>query len=310
MNNILLATTTFGQYSNKPIELLRQKGFKIKLNPYGRKVSSKEIIVLAKESVGIIAGTEPYTKEVLQKLPHLKIISRLGVGMDNIDLETAKGMGIKVYKTQTTPAQAVAELVIGLMINTLRKISIQSEELKTGIWNKQMGELLQGKTLGIIGLGSIGKTLVKLAQGFQFNILAFDLYKDEQFAKDYNVIYCTLDNLLQESDIVTTHLNLSENSNGLMGEEQFKTMKSSSVFINTSRGEVVDEKALFDALKNKEICAAGIDVFQDEPYIGPLTKLNNVVLTPHIGSYAKEIRIQMEIEASHNLINGLGNEKG
>ncbi len=308
MINIFLAPTTFGQFSDSPKILLDQNGYDIFTNQLGRKLESSEIIELAKESVGIIAGTEPYTKEVLQKLPHLKVISRLGVGMDNIDLETAKGMGIKVYKTQTTPAQAVAELVVGLMVNVGRKISIQFSELKNGTWNKQMGELLHGKTLGIIGLGTIGKTLVKLVKGFNFNILAFDIFHDEGFAKENNISYCSLDNLLSKSDIVSTHLNLSENNIGLMGEKQFAIMKPSSIFINTSRGEVVDEKALYHALKSKEIGAAGIDVFQKEPYKGQLKDLKNVVLTPHIGSYAKEIRIQMEIEATKNLINGLENE--
>ncbi len=308
MGSIFLAPTTFGQFSDSPKILLDQNGYDIFTNQLGRKLESSEIIELAKYSVGIIAGTEPYTKEVLQKLPHLKVISRLGVGMDNIDLETAKGMGIKVYKTQTTPAQAVAELVVGLMVNIGRKISIQFSELKNGTWNKQMGELLHGKTLGIIGLGTIGKTLVKLVKGFNFNILAFDIFHDEGFAKENNIAYCSLDNLLSKSDIVSTHLNLSENNIGLMGEKQFAIMKPSSIFINTSRGEVVDEKALYHALKSKEIGAAGIDVFQKEPYKGQLKDLKNVVLTPHIGSYAKEIRIQMEIEATKNLINGLENE--
>ena len=306
--HIFLAPTTFSQFSDSPTDLLNKKGYSYNKNNYGRKVSSSEIVELAKESVGIIAGTEPYTKEVLQKLPHLKVISRLGVGMDNIDLETAKAMDIKVYKTQTTPAQAVAELVVGLMIDVGRKISIQFSELKNGTWNKQMGELLHGKTLGIIGLGTIGKTLVKLVKGFNFNILAFDIFHDEGFAKENNIAYCSLDNLLSNSDIVSTHLNLSNNNIGLMGEKQFAIMKPSSIFINTSRGEVVDEKALYHALKSKEIGAAGIDVFQKEPYKGQLKDLKNVVLTPHIGSYAKEIRIQMEIEATKNLINGLENE--
>ena len=306
--HIFLAPTTFSQFSDSPTDLLNKKGYSYNKNNYGRKVSSSEIVELAKESVGIIAGTEPYTKEVLQKLPHLKVISRLGVGMDNIDLETAKAMDIKVYKTQTTPAQAVAELVVGLMIDVGRKISNQFIELKNGTWNKQMGELLHGKTLGIIGLGTIGKTLVKLTKGFDFNVLAFDIFHDEEFTVENNVTYCSLNKLLSESDIISTHLNLSENNIGLMGEKQFAIMKPSSIFINTSRGEVVDEKALYHALKSKGIGAAGIDVFQKEPYKGQLKDLKNVVLTPHIGSYAKEIRIQMEIEATKNLINGLENE--
>jgi D-3-phosphoglycerate dehydrogenase len=306
--NILISTTSFATFSNKPLEIINKRNYNVIINKYGRKVSSDEIIELAKDAVGIIAGTESYTNEVFQQLPHLKVISRLGVGMDNIDLETAKGMGIKVYKTQTTPAQAVAELVVGLMVDAGRKISIQCSELKNGTWNKQMGELLHGKTLGIIGLGTIGKTLVKLVKGFNFNILAFDIFHDKEFARANDISYCSLENLLRNADIVSTHLNLSENNIGIMGENQFAIMKPTSIFINTSRGEVVDEKALFYALECNKIGAAGIDVFHKEPYKGKLRDLENVVLTPHIGSYAKEIRIQMEIEATKNLINGLENE--
>jgi len=181
--------------------------------------------------------------------------------------------------------------------------------LKNSIWEKQMGFLLQGKTLGIIGLGTIGKTLVELVKGFNFNILAFDLKQDEQFAKEHSVNYCELNTLLSQSDIISIHLNLTDETNQLMNEKQISKMKKNSILINTSRGEIIDEKALYKALKDEKILGAGLDVFKDEPYSGTLTELNNVILTPHIGSYAKEIRIQMEIEAAENLIRGLNEAK-
>jgi len=168
-----------------------------------------------------------------------------------------------------------------------------------------MGNLLHGKTLGIIGLGSIGKTLVKLVKGFNFNIMAFDLFQDEQFAKDHCVNYCDLDTLLSESDIISIHLNLTDETNQLMNAEQISKMKPESILINASRGEMINEEALYKALKEKKILGAGLDVFNDEPYSGALTELENVILTPHIGSYARELRIQMEIEAVENLIRGL-----
>ena len=191
------------------------------------------------------------------------------------------------------------------MLDLARKISYQNNTLKSGKWKKQMGNLLYGKTLGIIGLGVIGKTLVKLVKGFNFNILAFDLYQDEQFAKDNSVNYCDLDTLLTQSDIVSIHLNLTDETNQLMNEAKISKMKPGSILINASRGEMIEEEALYIALKEKKIMGAGLDVFNNEPYSGPLTKLDNVILTPHIGSYAKELRIQMEIEATENLIRGL-----
>ena len=308
MHNIFIATSTFGVHSSEPIKIIGDNGKEFLLNPLSRKMSSDELIKYAQDSQGIIAGTELYTKEVLDKLPHLSVISRLGVGMDNIDRCVAKERGIKLYKTQTTPAPAVAELALGFMLDLARKISYQNNTLKSGIWKKEMGNLLHGKTLGIIGLGTIGKTLVKLVKGFNFNILAFDLYKDEQFAKDHSVNYCNLDTLLSGSDIISIHLNLTDETNQLMDKGRINKMKQGSLLINASRGEMIDEKALYKALKENKIMGAGLDVFNDEPYSGALTELENVILTPHIGSYAKELRIQMEIEAVENLMRGLNED--
>jgi len=304
MQNVFIATSTFGVHSKEPIKIAEDKSNIISINPLSKKLTSHELVKYAHDADGIIAGTELYTREVLEKLPYLKVISRLGVGMDNIDLNAAKKMGIKLYKTRTTPAPAVAELTIGLMLDLARKISYQNNSLKSGKWEKHMGNLLYGKTLGIIGLGTIGKTLVKLTRGFNFQLLAFDSYQDFKFASEYNVTYCDLNTLLSDSDIVTIHLNLSDETNQLLDSSIITNMKTTSILINTSRGEVIDENALFNALKKYKILGAGLDVYNQEPYKGPLTELDNVVLTPHIGSYAKELRIQMEIEAVENLVRG------
>ena len=191
------------------------------------------------------------------------------------------------------------------MLDLGRKISYQNNALKSGIWNKEMGTLFYGKTLGIIGLGTIGKTLVKLVEGFNFNIMAFDLNKDEQFSKKYDVTYCDLDTLLSQSDVISVHINLTNETNQLLNSSKIIKMKSDCILINTSRGQIIDENALLKALQEKKILGAGLDVYNQEPYRGPLTELDNVILTPHIGSYAKELRIQMEIEAAKNLIRGL-----
>jgi len=305
IEKIFIATSTFAVHSAEPVKILEGEGGNIMFNPLSQKLTSNELIKYAHNATGIIAGTELYTEDVFKQLSTLKVISRLGVGMDNIDQDNAKQKGIKIYKTQTTPALAVAELVIGFMLDLSRKISHQNNLLKSGTWKKQMGNLLHGKTLGIIGLGSIGKTLVKLVKGFNFNIMAFDLFQDEQFAKDHCVNYCDLDTLLSESDIISIHLNLTDETNQLMNAEQISKMKPESILINASRGEMINEEALYKALKEKKILGAGLDVFNDEPYSGALTELENVILTPHIGSYARELRIQMEIEAVENLIRGL-----
>jgi D-3-phosphoglycerate dehydrogenase len=170
-----------------------------------------------------------------------------------------------------------------------------------------MGCLLYGKTLGIIGLGTIGKALVQISKGFHFNILAFDNQADNTFAKENDVTYSDLRTLLKSSDIVAIHLNLSDQTKYIIDQNKIKLMKPNAILINTSRGEIIDENALYEALKNNQLAGAGLDVFKNEPYNGQLTEIENVVLTPHIGGYAKELRIKMEIEAAQNLIKGLDN---
>ena len=304
MPEIFLAPSSFGHYSYQPIKLLEEQNFTHKENSIGRKLLPREIVELAHNAEGIIAGTEAYSEDVINKLPNLKVISRLGVGLDNIDLKTADEKGIKVFITNS-PAPAVAELILGLMLDIKRRISNQNQNLKEGKWEKKMGSLVQGNTLGIIGLGTVGKALIRLVQGFDFIVLAYDQVKDEKFQKEYNVQYTELNTLLKESDIVSLNINLTDQTKYLINKTRLKLMKSDSVLINTSRGEIVDELALYTALKNGELAGAGLDVFEQEPYSGLFTELENVVLTPHIGSYAKEVRVQMEIEAAQNLVKGL-----
>jgi D-3-phosphoglycerate dehydrogenase len=307
LRKIFITTTSFATFSREPLELLEKHDILIELNKEGRKLTRQETPLYLKEYDAVIAGTETYSKETLKQLPNLKVISRLGVGLDNIDMEQAKKQNIKILITQTTPAPAVAELTLGLMLDVLRKISLQNSELKSGRWKKNMGELLFGKTLGIIGLGAIGKKLVKITAGLNFKYLAYDIQKDESFAEKYGIYYCDFEKLLQNSDIVSIHLNLSAETHHLIDYSAFKKMERNAVLINTSRGEIIDEKSLIRALDEKLIQGAGLDVYSHEPYNGPLTNIDNVVLTPHIGAYAKEIRTQMELEAAENLIKGLKN---
>ena len=282
--------------------------FVIRRNKLGRKLIEEEIVDKLQNCEGVIAGTENYCESVLSALPGLKVISRLGVGLDNIDMIASNEKNIKVLTTKSSPALAVAELTLGLIMNLLRKISLHNNQMRKGIWQKIMGSLLSGKTVGIIGLGTIGKYLVQITKGMQLNYLAFDKFEDQQFAKENNIEYCQLNELLKRSDIVSIHINLSNETNDLFDSNALEKMKPTAILINTSRGECINEAALKKALDEKQIAGAGLDVYSNEPYKGCLLECDNVTTTPHIGSYAREIRIEMEMEAAENLIKGLTNE--
>ena len=214
-----IATSSFSVYSYKPLEILRKHNLITKVNPLNRKHTPEELVYYGGDALGIIAGTESYSKSMIEQLKELKIISRLGKGMDNIDITSAREKGVKVLQTKTSPAPAVSELVLGLILNVARKIYQSNKALKEGQWKKQMGSLVQGKTLGIIGLGSIGKNLVKLVKWFNFHILA---RQDETFAAENGVVYCDLDKLFFESDIVSIHMNLTNESNRLISRKLLK----------------------------------------------------------------------------------------
>jgi len=302
---ILISSRSFGETSSKPIEVLKNAGFDVTLNAYKKKLNEAELIKLIDDAVGLIAGTEQITEEVLAHAKSLKVISRYGVGMDNIDLDATKKRGIEVYNTPNAPAKAVAELTLSLILNLLRRIPESSNSMKKGMWQPQMGHSLYGKTIGIIGLGRIGKELVKLVQPFNVNIFAYEKYPDDDFIASHNIRLGSLEEVLSQSDVVSIHLPLMEETRNIIGAKELSLMKHNSILINTARGGLVDEDALISVLKEGTIAGAALDAFENEPYTGELLNLNNVLLTPHIGTYTKETRMIMEMETVENLIKAL-----
>tara|TARA_Y100000590_G_scaffold451907_1_gene594121 strand:+ start:3374 stop:4294 length:921 start_codon:yes stop_codon:yes gene_type:complete len=302
MYKVLVAPTSFGTISSEPIKKLQSKKIKIIFNDTKSVLTKQQIISLSKDCDGIIAGTEKYDDEIFDQLLKLKVVSRLGVGVDNIDLNALKKRDIILKITKEHPSVAVAELVIGLIINLLRNISLSDKEIRLSIWNKQMGSLLSGKTIGIIGLGKIGRELVRLLKPFKVKILINDIKHEKDFLQKYDCEFSSLESLISNSDIISVHMNSSEENKEMFNEKIFKKMKDTALFINTSRGSLVNENDLIKALNLNQIAGAALDVFKEEPYKGNLIKLNNLIMTPHIGSYAKEIRNRMEIEAAENII--------
>ena len=303
MLGIILATTSsFGKYSDNPISRMLEIGFKFIGNPLGRKLTEDELMSLLDRyrPVGLLAGTEPITRKALKDArDYLRVISRVGVGWDNVDKAAAAEYGIKVYRTQGVLNQAVAELTIALIISALRLVSIQDKAIRDGKWNKLMGRLFKGKTLGIIGFGAIGQEVGRIAKAFHANVLYYDIADiDIDWAEKAG-----FKELLMRADIITLHVSGSERLLGPI--ELHEICKQGVIIINTARGGLIDEDALYSAIKSGRVAFACLDVFENEPYSGPLSKLKNVILTPHIGSYALEARVEMEEMAVKNLLEGL-----
>lgn len=299
---VAITTTTFGQYSREPLDFLAQCGLEVVVNPHSRKLKPDELVEICKNAVGVIAGTETWDAKVISLLGSLKVISRCGVGIDNIDIESTKSCGIKVYSTPDAPTRAVAELTIGLILDCLRRISSADRSIRAGNWEKPMGESLSGKKLGIIGFGRIGKEVALLAQAFGAQILAYDIQPVTALSA---VKVVSFDELISQADIVSLHVPVGKKPGFLLDAGVLARMKRGAYIINTSRGGLVDEHALYAALRAGRLTAAGIDTFTEEPYLGNLRELDNVVLTSHIGSYARESRIAMEKNAARNLYAGL-----
>ena len=302
---ILISSRSFGKIDSGAVDLLRNNGLEPIFNPYGRKLKENEILDLMNEVIGIIAGTEKITEKIISDNPKLKVISRYGIGLDNINLKTAKEKNIIIYNTPNSPTNAVAELTLALILNLLRKITIVDKNIKEKTWKPDIGFQLMKKTVGIIGLGKIGKKLVELLIPFDVKILACDVNPDKELGNEYDINFVELNELLKYSDIVTLHIPTTEQTKNIIGEKQLSIMKKTAILINTARGGLIDENALYNYLINDKIAGAAIDAFNEEPYTGKLKELENVVLTPHIGSYTVETRKKMEIEAVENLIKGL-----
>lgn len=304
---ILISPSSFGQCGNAPIDLLLTNGFEIISNPYHRKLTEIEVIDLAIDCIGIIAGVEPLTSNVMDSLPLLKCISRVGVGMENVDLDHAAKKGIIVVNTPDGPTRAVAELTLAMTMALLRKIPQADSKIKNKIWEKEIGNLLIDKKIGVIGLGRIGKMVAEIFRSLGNNVIGTDPLIDQIWADKNRIMITDLDNLLKESDIITLHVPGNKDKTTIIGMNELEKCKKDAFIINISRGGVVDEASLYDALKSNRIKGAAIDVFNKEPYDGPLCSLSNVILTPHLGSYASEGKLQMEIDATKNLIKALGN---
>jgi D-3-phosphoglycerate dehydrogenase / 2-oxoglutarate reductase len=271
-------------------KILIDNGLKVSYEP---EITPEQILEkISSFNIVIVRSRTTITKEMIEKADNCKIIARVGVGLDNVDQEAAKTKDIRVINAVEGAMNAVAELVLGLMLSLARQTGRADRAIRNDQWLKKelKGTELRGKYLGIIGLGNIGKRLGRLARALNMNIIGYDVMPiDEEFAKEVGLMKSDLNTLLQSSDYISIHVPLLDSTHHLLDAEKMSTMKKTAKIINTSRGGVVDEDALYNALKNGTLGGAALDVFEKEPAIGTkLTELDNVILTPHIGAQTKE----------------------
>ncbi|RJQ53520.1 MAG: hypothetical protein C4530_17930 [Desulfobacteraceae bacterium] len=299
---IFVTLSTFGEYSEQPIELLKGSGFSYGLNDSGKRMTPEEVSSVCGHCSGLIAGVEKYDACTLSRLPELKCISRVGAGTDNIDRVYAREKGIAIMNTPDAPTAAVAELTLGMILSLLRRLPEVNDAMHVHRWQRFPGRLLSGKTVGIIGLGRIGRRVAELVATFGARVIGTDPDPDIGWMRRNDVKIVTLPDLLTQSDIVSLHAAGSKETPLRLGHSEFSVMKRGSWFINMARGDMVDDRALHAALLSGHIAGTGLDVYPGEPYSGPLCDHPGAILSPHQATLTMETRVAMETEAVQNLL--------
>jgi D-3-phosphoglycerate dehydrogenase len=295
---VLLGPSSFAELDKAPYNKLVQNNFNVIDNPYKRKLTEEELLSLLPGVTGLIAGLEPLTRKVLEK-SDLKVISRCGSGLSNVDLLAGKEMGITVTNTPLGPTTAVAELTLGCLLNLIRQVPQMNNSLHKKEWSKRIGKELTGSCVGIIGFGNIGRRVGRLLSIFGAKIIAVDPLLSGVVD---NVPIVGIEEVLKEADIITLH---SSGEDCLLDKQEFDLMKQGVYILNAARGSIINEEALKEALDNGKVAGAWLDTFGNEPYNGVLCDYEQVILTPHIGSYTVQCRSSMEMEAVENLIKAL-----
>jgi D-3-phosphoglycerate dehydrogenase len=284
---LLVTPTSYGKNAPRLKIDLQALVSEVIYNPTGKPLGSAEVAELLQGVDGYIAGLDVIDRSALEKADRLKVISRYGVGVDNVDLDAAKEKGIIVTNTPGANSGSVAELSLALILALARQIPEASQQVQQGKWPRLTGVSLEGKTIGILGLGAIGKQLVRRLAGFDCHCLAYDPYADKEFAANHGVtLVDTIDKVIASSDFVSLHIPLLPETRGLVNAEFLAKMKKGSFLINTSRGEAVVEADLFNALQSGHLKGAGLDAFTVEPPDpnNPLMHLPQIIVTPHLGA--------------------------
>lgn len=290
---VLITSNSFGKFDPKPKAFMESLGWEVVGNRYHHIMNEEEMMGEVAGVDAIILGSDIVSKKVLDKADSLKIISRYGVGIDNIDLEECEKRGIKVTVTRNCNTEAVADYTVGLMLATIRHICNVDKNLKAGVWQKETGLDLCHKTVGVVGLGAIGRQVIKRLKGFDCKILGYDKFLDENYCKENDITVMEPEEIFKQADVITLHVPGNPDGTPMIGEKELASMNENTILINTARGSLVDEKALIEALKEHKIYGYGTDVPSGEAdEIEAIKKrfegLDNVVLSPHTAAVTVE----------------------
>ena len=307
----ILITSIFLKAGDEVNRYLAAQGMEVVYRPWHGGRTEEELIGLLQGIDGAIVSTDPFTAKVIQAVDRLKVISRTGVGYDAVDVPAATARGVIVTTTPGVNRHAVADWALALILCCARKVPENLAEVRQGAWTRYEGMDLDGKTLGVVGLGTIGKEVAKRAKAFGMRLLAYDLVQDLPFAEGQGIVYVSLEELLRQSDFVSIHCFLNAATRHLINAARLGLMKPTAFLINTARGGIVDSEALYQVLHAKRIAGAGLDVFEGEPLRAdsPLRSLDNVYLSPHCAGSTEDARKRSGTMAAENLVRGLRGER-
>jgi len=306
---VLITTVPFGAKNRLPLELLESAGIEYLINPIGRKLKEDELADMVTDFDVLIAGTEPITDKVMSRASNLKLISRVGIGLDSVDLLAAERRGIKVSYTPDAPAPAVAELTIGLMLSLLRSVHVANAQLHRGEWHRHFGRRIPEVTIGVIGVGRIGQRVLRRLSIFGTpRVLVNDLHPDTNVVPQLKLEWTDKEEIYKQADVICLHVPLTSYTKNMIRSEHLALMKPDAIIINTSRGGIINEQDLADTLNAGRLDGAAIDVFEKEPYTGPLADIERCLLTSHMGSMSIDCRTNMEIQATEEVVRFLTSE--
>ena len=293
---IVVGASTFGSAGDDAIKMLEEKSVELVKNPFERKLTIEETIEHLQGADGLLAGLEVLNEEVFAHTPDLKAISRIGIGMDNVDVDACKAHNIKLSNTPDAPTEAVAEMALSALLSIAHHIPKSNADMHNGVWKKHLGFSMRDLNVLFIGYGRIGRRFAEHLKYLRANVIVYDPYVPELSVE-------SLESGLAQADVVTIH---ASGKDLLLSRNKMECIKDGAVLLNCARGSLVDEQGVYDALKSGKLSYYWADVYGEEPYKGILTNCENALLTPHISTFSKQCRVRMEVEAVSNILRDLG----